>query len=140
MGETPLERHPLIGTAPELALPIARLRDGLEGVICGETALCHTDLHREQFRWQEGRLSALLDFGDAAIGPPAWDLASIAYFHGWEVAEGVASAAALNCGHSAALFGLLLAFHRASRAVTMGRSTHPTEAAAFARSCLVRLA
>lgn len=138
-GETALEDHPLIRAAPELASRIARLRDGLESVIHGQTALCHTDLHRGQFRWREGRLSALLDFGDAAIGPPAWDVASLAYFHGWAVAEEVGRAASLSCGRDAALFGLLLSFHRASRAITLSRPARLTEATQFARSCLERL-
>lgn len=132
LGKTALSEHPLIRAAPELAPPLAGMRAGLEGAVRGETALCHTDLHREQFRWREGRLSALLDFGDAAIGPPAWDVASVAYFHGWEAA----GATGLPVERDAALFGLLLAFHRASRARSQARLG---EAAAFARSCLDHL-
>ncbi|WP_019585293.1 phosphotransferase family protein [Deinococcus apachensis] len=139
-GETDLKAHPLVAAAPDLAGPLAGLEGDLRDVIGGRTALCHTDLHGEQFRWREGRLAALPDFGDAAIGPPAWDVASLAYFHGWSVAEEVARAAALPCGREAALFGLLLAFHRASRAVTLRHPARTTEAVAFARGCLARLA
>lgn len=139
-GTTSLSTHPLIVAAPDLAEPLAGLEGDLRDVIGGRTALCHTDLHGGQFHWREGRLAALLDFGDAAIGPPAWDVASLAYFHGWGVAERVARPTALPCGREAALFGLLLAFHRASRAVTLSRPARMTEAVAFARGCLARLA
>lgn len=136
-GPTPLAAQPLIRAAPDLAAPLAELEQELRGVAWGTTAVCHTDLHGEQFRWHSGRLAALLDFGDAASGPPAWDVASLASFHGWPAAAAVARAAALPCGRGAALFGLLLAFHRASRAVTLNRTA---EAVAFARGCLERLA
>lgn len=139
-GTTSLGTHPLIAAAPDLAEPLAGLEGDLRDVIGGRAALCHTDLHGEQFRWQAGRLAALLDFGDAAIGPPAWDVASLAYFHGWPAAVEVARAAALPCGREAALFGLLLAFHRASRAVTLNRPARTAEAVTFARGCLARLA
>jgi aminoglycoside phosphotransferase (APT) family kinase protein len=104
------------------------------------SALCHTDLHGGQLRWQGGRLAALLDFGDAAIGPPAWDIASVAWFHGWSAAEEIAQGVGLRCDHPVALFGLLLAFHRANRAAEQGSPQRSAEAAAFARSCLSRLA
>lgn len=131
-GKTALGDHPLIRTAPELEPPVADLRADLQSAVRGQTALCHTDLHREQFRWRGGRLAALLDFGDAAVGPPTWDVASVAYFQGWAVAE----ATGLPVNRDAALFGLRLAFHRANRATGQ---TRLTEAAAFARSCLDRL-
>lgn len=134
LSDQPLSQH-----APNLAGPLAALEPELRHVITGQTAVCHTDLHGGQFRWHRGRLLALLDFGDAAVGPPAWDGASLAYFHGWTVAEQVAQAARLPCGRDAALFGLLLAFHRANRAGEQDRPERVAQAAAFARSCLERL-
>lgn len=134
-----LSAQPLIHHAPDLALPLAALEPELWQVAETPSTLCHTDLHAGQFRWQAGRLAALLDFGDAAIGPPAWDVASVAYFHGWNAAELVAGAAAESCGRNAALFGLLLAFHRAGRAAEQGRPQRLADAAAFARGCLNRL-
>ncbi|CAM4372561.1 aminoglycoside phosphotransferase family protein [Deinococcus marmoris] len=134
-----LSAQPLIHHAPDLAPPLAALEPELGQVTETPSALCHTDLHAGQFRWQAGRLWALLDFGDAAIGPPAWDVASVAYFHGWNAAELVAEAASLRCDRNAALLGVLLAFHRAGRAAEQGRPQRLAEAAAFARSCLDRL-
>lgn len=138
-GGARLADHPLVGAAPDLASPLLELRDDLENITHGPTALCHTDLHGDQFRWRDGQLSALLDFGDASVGPPAWDVASVAYFHGWEVAARVAGAAGLPCGREASLFGLPLALHHASRSVTLGRPARMTAAVAFARGCLQRL-
>ncbi|WP_216318015.1 phosphotransferase family protein [Deinococcus aestuarii] len=138
-GPTELEDHPLVGAAPELASPLLALRDDLENVTRGRTALCHTDLHVGQFRWRHGRLAALLDFGDASVGPPAWDVASLALFHGWEVAAQVAEAAEVPNGRQAILFGLLLSLHHARRSITLGRPARMTAAVAFARACLRHL-
>ncbi|WP_102128040.1 aminoglycoside phosphotransferase family protein [Deinococcus planocerae] len=134
-GRAELEDHPLVGTAPALAPLLAPRRDDLENVVHGPTALCHTDLHGGQVRWREGRLTALLDFGDASIGPPAWDVASLAFFHGWDSAR----TTGLPCGREAALFGLLLALHHARRSVTLGRPARMRAAVTFARGCLQRL-
>ncbi len=134
-----LSAQPLIHHAPDLALPLAALEPELWQVAETPSALCHTDLHVGQFLWQGGRLAALLDFGDAAIGPPAWDIASVAYFHGWNVAEMVAETASLRCDRNAALFGLLLTFHRAGRAAEQNRPQRLAECVGFARSCLNRL-
>lgn len=138
-GPQPLRGQALTRHAPDLAAPLARLEPGLRRVVTAPVALCHTDLHAGQFRWRAGRLTALLDFGDAAVGPPAWDVASVAYFHGWAAAARVARAAGLPCGADAALFGLLLAFHRAHRAAAQNRPEVRAQATAFARGCLERL-
>ncbi len=134
-----LEAQPLIEHALDLAAPLAALERELWQVAELPSALCHTDLHGGQFRWRGGRLAALLDFGDVAIGPPAWDLASAAYFHGWNAAEQIAHGASLRCDRPVALFGLLLAFHRAGRAAGQGGTGRMAQAVAFARSCLSRL-
>jgi aminoglycoside phosphotransferase (APT) family kinase protein len=138
-GTRPLRGQALIQHAPDLAAPLAALKDDLRRVAQKPAALCHTDLHAGQLRWQGGRLAALLDFGDAAVGPPAWDVAGVAYFHGWAAAARAARAAGLPCGGDAALFGLLLALHRAHRAAAQGRPEVRAQATAFARGCLERL-
>lgn len=134
--EQPLTAQPLIWAAPELSRPLSQLEGSLRALTDLPAAVCHTDLHVNQLLWQEGRLAALLDFGDASIGPAAWDWASLAYFHGWDRAAQVAGQ---SLTHDAALFGLLIAFHRASRAVTLNRPQRTAEAVAFAWSCLKRL-
>ena len=132
----PLSAKALVWLAPELTDPLTRLEEELRALAKLPTAVCHTDLHRAQCIWRGGRLAALLDFGDASIGPAAWDWASLAYFHGWAVAGQVSGQ---PLGRQVPLFGLLLAFHRASRAVVLNRPERGQEAVAFARSCLERL-
>ncbi|GAA5500726.1 hypothetical protein Dxin01_00451 [Deinococcus xinjiangensis] len=132
----PLESHPLLWRAPELGPPLWALADELKAVLHSQTAVCHTDLHHNQLIWRGGRLAALLDFGDATVAPPAWDSASLAFYHGWDAVM----LAGLEAGRAAALFGLLLAFHRAGRAAETGSVARQAQAAAFARGCLERLA
>ncbi|WP_221089394.1 aminoglycoside phosphotransferase family protein [Deinococcus aquaedulcis] len=135
-GTVPLDRQPLVQADPALHAPLARRAEDLRRVAQGPTRVCHTDLHAGQLVWRGGRLAALLDFGDAACVPAAWDVASVAYFHGWVAAEQVAGAAGLPCGTDAALFGLLLAQHRAARA---RRREQMAQAVGFAHGCLGRL-
>lgn len=131
-----LQAQPLIWLEKELHDPLQALEGELHDLAHLPVCVCHTDLHLNQWVWRGGELAAFLDFGDASIGPPAWDWASLAYFHGWEPAARLAGE---PLGREVALFGLLLAFHRASRAVTLNRPARKVEAVAFARSCLERL-
>ena len=131
-----LQTQPLIWLEQTLSEPIQALEDELRALAHLPACVCHTDLHLNQWVWRGGELAAFLDFGDASIGPPEWDWASLAYFHGWDSAGKLAGQ---RLGRPVALFGLLLAFHRASRAVTLNRPGRKAEAVAFARSCLERL-
>lgn len=133
-GANRLAQPPVL-SAPDLASPLRALGPGLWQVAEKPSALCHTDLHAGQFRWRGGRLTAPLDFRDIAVGPPAWDMASKACFRGWWAAGQVAG----DADRDAALFGLLLAFHRAGRAARQGGPQRIEEAVAFARGCLNRL-
>ncbi|RJF71079.1 aminoglycoside phosphotransferase family protein [Deinococcus cavernae] len=135
-AEGPLAAQPLVWAAPDLQQALAALEDELLSLAELPTCVCHTDLHLNQWLWRRGELAALLDFGDASVGPVAWDWASLAYFHGWPQATELAGA---PLGREVALFGLLLAFHRASRAARDNHPQRTDEAAAFARSCLERL-
>lgn len=131
-----LEHQPLIWKAPELHPLIKRLESELWDLTNLPSSVCHTDLHAQQFHWQEnGELETLLDFGEASIGPEAWDWASLAFFHGWEVPE----LAAGEIDRHSVLFGLLLAFHRAAKAVQQGQDVRLQTAIRFAKGCLKRL-
>lgn len=129
--------HALVLAAPELLAPLRAGWDDLLRTLAGPHAPGHTDLHAGNLCWRGGRLAALFDFGDAAAGPAVWDVASVAYFHGWAAAKAVADAARITDLPGAARFGLLLALHRAGRAG--GRGQSPARAVAFARACLDRL-
>jgi aminoglycoside phosphotransferase (APT) family kinase protein len=125
----PLQAHPLAVAAPDLIARLAPLAGLLKAVVRGarQPSLNHTDLHERQILIADGRLVALLDFGDATIDPPAWDIASFAYFHGWQQARcmlaGYTADEELRTGlHAeAGVFALLIALHHASRSVTLQR-------------------
>jgi aminoglycoside phosphotransferase (APT) family kinase protein len=84
----PLSTHPIVRAAPHLVMPAAALREQLLAYAdVPAHAVCHTDLNRSNYLVEDGRLSALIDFGDAAIEPVAFDIASFAFYEGWEAAE-----------------------------------------------------
>ncbi|ULH16344.1 aminoglycoside phosphotransferase family protein [Deinococcus sp. KNUC1210] len=144
-GTGSLEHHPLTGTQPAIWPRLRALHRELLALKTAPVVVCHTDLHSGQLLWiraDDGtrRLSALLDFGDAACGPVCWDVASFAYFHGWERADwlrdGLSSPPPMR---EAALFGVLLAFHRARRAHSLKRPADLHRAQAFLAVTLERL-
>lgn len=136
LGPTPLTDQALVRADPALLGPIQGQRDAILTAIREPAGALHTDLHGGQLLWRGGRLLALMDFGDAARGPLAWDLASVAFFHGWAVADHVAGGAGIRMGAEAAAFGLLLAQHRARRALEEQKRTR---AVAFAWHCIEQL-
>lgn len=88
----PLIAHPLVQAAQHLVVPIGELRDQLLAYAPADgaspaRAVCHTDLNGAHILALDRHLAGLLDFGDAAIVPPAFDLASFAYFFGWDAVE-----------------------------------------------------
>jgi aminoglycoside phosphotransferase (APT) family kinase protein len=139
----PLQRHPIATAAPDLVGRLAPLEDRLRAVIAGrEHCLNHTDLHEKQILITGGHLVGLLDFGDAAIGTPAWDVASFGYFHGWRLAR------VLLTGYTpdewlrhcllteARSFAFLIALHHASRSVSLQRPQRMRDAIQFLRRTL----
>jgi aminoglycoside phosphotransferase (APT) family kinase protein len=99
-------------------------------------------LHEKQILITGGHLVGLLDFGDAAIGTPAWDVASFGYFHGWRLAR------VLLTGYTpdewlrhrllteARSFAFLIALHHASRSVSLQRPQRMRDAIQFLRRTL----
>lgn len=84
----PLAAHPLVRVAPQLALPVGELRGPLLAYADqGARAVCHTDFSPAHLWVEEGRLAGLIDFGDAAVLPPATDVALFASTYGWESAD-----------------------------------------------------
>jgi len=84
----PLSTHPIVQTAPHLVMPAAALREQLLAYAdVPARAVCHTDLSRPNYLVEDGRLSAIIDFGDAAIVPPAVDIASFAFYEVWDATE-----------------------------------------------------
>jgi len=81
--------HPIVHAAHVLVTTVATLREGLLRFEEPRTqfAVSHTDLNGSHLLVEDGRLSAVIDFGDAAIVPPAFDLASFAFTFGWDSTE-----------------------------------------------------
>lgn len=140
----PLQEHPIAAAAPDLITRLTPLASLLEAVARGSRPVClnHTDLHERQVLITEGRLAALLDFGDATIGPPAWDIASFAYFHGWRLAHYVLMGltdeekARQDLLANARAFAVLIALHHASRSVTLRQPSRMHSAVRFLRQLL----
>ena len=82
-----LADHPAIGPVPGLAGRMdARRKEVTEALLDGPTVVLHSDLHPMNVLDDEGRLT-FIDFGEALVGPLAWDLAAIAFFIDWSVAD-----------------------------------------------------
>ncbi len=93
----PLAAHPLIRVAPHLALQAGALRDQLLAYRTqGARAVCHTDFSPGHVWTEDGHLSGLIDFGDAAVFPPAIDIALFASTYGWEHTEALLEGYAKN--------------------------------------------
>ncbi|GMU40516.1 MAG: hypothetical protein AMXMBFR23_13820 [Chloroflexota bacterium] len=94
----PLLAHPVARLAPDLIAPLSTLREPLLRYAepPAAVAVCHTDLNATHLLMQDGRLSGLIDFGDAAILPPAFDIASFAYFLGWPLTDALIEGYATN--------------------------------------------
>lgn len=70
---------------------------GFESELGRDRSVVHSDLHAQHILIDDdGRLTGLLDFGDAFIGSAAWDIALLQHYFGREVAEAIA--ARLNNG------------------------------------------
>lgn len=86
----PLLAHPVARHAPDLAGALGDLREALLRYAepGAQAGVCHTDLNPDHLLVRDARLAAVLDFGDAAIVPVAFDLASFAYYfaahRGWD--------------------------------------------------------
>ena len=144
-GTSALEQHPLTHDHPQEWPRLLALHPELLALADVPAVVCHTDLHAGQLLWTRAadggrRLAALLDFGDAATGPAGWDVASFAYFHGWERADWLRGGlSATPPAREAALMAVLLAFHRASRAQALKHPARLHEARAFLTVTLERL-
>lgn len=85
-----LYTHPIAGYAPELLPKLFSIQERLfEVASIDRVVLAHTDLHGEHIFVSDDRITGIIDFGAAAICPPAWDFAVIAFYHGWQACRSV---------------------------------------------------
>jgi Ser/Thr protein kinase RdoA (MazF antagonist) len=90
--------HPLARVEPRLLEPVGALRGALLRYAepPAAAAVCHTDVNPSHVLVREGLLAGLIDFGDVAIVPPAFDIASFAYYSGWTAVEALLEGYAPN--------------------------------------------
>ena len=141
-----LRRHAIANAAPDLteslAAPLAALRRKVES---GTPVLCHSDLHEGQLICRNGRLAALIDFGEAALLDRRWDFASFCYFHGPEILvpalEGYSGETAIRraLAKDARIFSIGIALHHATRARLPGKEHRLAVAADYLRRLLPQL-
>ncbi len=79
-----LESHIVAQLAPDLLPALRNAQQRLvDAASEGTGVVCHTDLHRGHLYMQGEFLTGLIDFGDVAILPPAWEFAILAAHYGW---------------------------------------------------------
>ena len=112
----PLSTSAVARVAPAFLPTLRKLElELLETIIAAPFAVCHSDLHAEQIIARDGQLGALLDFGDAVIGAAVWDIASFAYFHGWDKTTWLLEGYGRSVWRSAGLFCVILCLHHLNR-------------------------
>lgn len=135
--------HPVLAAAPDLRPALlAHLAQVSSRIATSAPVLCHGDLHERQFICSGDGLAALIDFGEAAVLDPHWDLGSVWYFHGArDFAMVHAAYAACTTRRdilpeAARAFSIAIAMHHASRARLPGRAHRLARATAHIRATL----
>jgi len=82
-----LTDHPIAARWPERVATIASQAEAILDAGAAPATVVHTDLHWDHLLVTDGRLTGILDFGDAFAGPAAWDDACLRYYHGPAVAD-----------------------------------------------------
>ena len=80
--------HPITRSAPQFLEALGALREPLlRFAEVGESVITHDDLNVANLMVEDGHLAAVIDFGDAFVGPPALDFSRLAVRHGWVAAR-----------------------------------------------------
>jgi len=77
-----IESHPIASLESDLVSRLARMRDSIFAASRAPFGVVHSDLHRQHLLNSDGRLSGVLDFGDAFVGSTAWDFALLRWYYG----------------------------------------------------------
>ena len=116
-GTTRLKRHPLMRFAPDLLNQVAPLEEALLALADAAPVINHSDLHREQFLFEAGRLRACSISVTRWPGRPAGTRPRSRSFWGWRRLPAFLSGYGQpKLEAQARLLAVPLAFHRASRA------------------------
>ena len=105
--------------------------------------IVHSDLHEENIL-EDGRRLGFIDFGECFVGAAGWELATIAYFGGWPLAERILAAlpsdgddGTLQLG-SIEVLAICFALFRWEQDLRAGLND-PAHSEAFLRETLARL-
>jgi aminoglycoside phosphotransferase (APT) family kinase protein len=136
-----LAKHPIATAAPDVVDSLQRRRKTiLEQLDQTECVLLHSDLHERQILFSDKGVEALVDFGEAMIGWPTWDIASFAYFHGWRQASSLLESYEKNpearnhLATRAKDLALVIALHNASRSLTLDKPHRMKAAVSYIRN------
>ena len=142
--------HPVARHAPDLIGALGGLREPLLRYTdpSAQVGVCHTDLYASHLLVRDGRLAAVMDFGDAAIVPVAFDLASFAYYYaahrGWDalapLIEGYEPRRVMRDVREAEAYQLLvvLALQKVEKHTRSGDAARLAEALEVLRAALPR--
>ena len=113
-----LAAHPALGDRDVLRARLDLHAPTIRGALDrGPGVPLHSDLHEENILDSSGELG-IIDFGEAFIGPVAWEFAALAYFLGWSMADATLAAYAgggaeqERLGTDANAIGLCFGVHR----------------------------
>jgi Ser/Thr protein kinase RdoA (MazF antagonist) len=92
LGGALLAAHPALAERPDLVARLEPHADRIrEALLRGPGAPLHSDLHDENILDDDG-VPGFIDFGEALIGPAAWEFAALAYFLDWPTADAILAA------------------------------------------------
>ncbi len=147
LDATTLESHVVAQLAPDL-LPALRTVQPrlLQAASEGQGVISHTDLHRNHLYVQGEFLTGVIDFGDVAILPPAWEFAILAHNYGWsstrEILHAYTDEAARRqqIQQQARVLAVIVGLYRLNRAVQWNfAQPRLDEGVAFLREALAAL-
>lgn len=128
LGSLTIDQHPISQAGKRIG---DRLRDFeskiLEHLHDSPSRVVHSDLHEGQMICCDSQLAGLIDFGDSMLADPAWDFASLYYFHGDRVLDTVISTyepkgiTRTVLAQRARLFSICIACHHATRSKRLAK-------------------
>lgn len=143
VGLEALSQHPTCRENPALidVLP-PYLTEIRQKMASAPVAICHSDLHERQIILAGDRLAALIDFGEATVADPRWDMASLLYFHGPQALQDTLAGYGGPCNlfRDAHLFSLGVAMHHAARSTIAGKGHRLNTASVHLHDTLLYLA
>ena len=126
LGDARLDTHPALAERRDLRVRLDARAPAVRLALTEARGVpLHSDLHDENILDAGGALG-IIDFGQALIGPAAWEFAALAYFLGWSTADATLEAYARDAAESSRLrtdataIGLCFGVYRWAQDVELG--------------------